>query len=386
MSRLADWLLGPAPLTAPAPAVTTAAAGAVALDRRPRTPSVGWGWGDPLTPVDFDGVTPWFDRAAAMSLPTLSHARDLLCNTVAALPLTTWSVDRTTAPDVWTRVPPPSWVDRPDPDHTRQWLLAWTTDDLIFYGWSYWLVTARLATSYPRAFRRVPPGDLQYNDGRVTVTDADGHRTEVDPADVIEFCGTNDPVLANGVRAVTIALSLDAAAQRFSATTLPSGVLEEQDGSEDMSADELAGLAADFEAARLANTTAATNKYVRYREMTADASKMQLVEARTYQALELARLLDVPPYLVGAPAGTGMTYQNALQAKSDLIDWGAGPYIATIEQTLSGPNVTPYGQAVRLDQNAWLRNPFTQAPPTAVTPEDLQPPTTVTDPTPAVVQ
>ena len=38
---------------------------------------------------------------------------------------------------------------------------------------------------------------------------------------------------------------------------------------------------------------------------------MQLVEGRTYQALELARLANVPPYLVGAPAGTGMTYQNA---------------------------------------------------------------------------
>jgi hypothetical protein len=86
---------------------------------------------------------------------------------------------------------------------------------------------------------------------------------------------------------------------------------------------------------------------------------MQLVEGRTYQALELSRLGNIPPYLVGAPAGTGMTYLNGQQARQDLIDFAAGAYIGCIEQTLSGPNVTPRGQSIRLDQNAWLRNPFT---------------------------
>jgi hypothetical protein len=54
-----------------------------------------------------------------------------------------------------------------------------------------------------------------------------------------------------------------------------------------------------------------------------------------------------------------MTYMNAAQAKQDLIDYGAAPFIGAIEQTLSGPNVTPRGQLVRLDLNAWLRNPYT---------------------------
>ena len=151
-------------------------------------------------------------------------------------------------------------------------------------------------------------------------------------------------------------MQLDAAADRFAGTEVPAGVLEEQDGSEDMSAEELGALADNFTRARLSNTTAATNKYVRYREVPYDASKMQLVEARTYQALELARLGNVPPYLVGAPSGTGMTYQNGQQARQDLIDFGAGPYIACIEQTLSGPNVTPGGQFVRLDRDVWLQN------------------------------
>jgi phage portal protein BeeE len=99
---------------------------------------------------------------------------------------------------------------------------------------------------------------------------------------------------------------------------------------------------------------------------------MQLVEGRTYQALELARLANIPPYLVGAPAGTGMTYQNAEQARSDLIDYGALPYIGCIEQTLSGPNVTPAGTSIRLETNAWLRSPFTGDPAGAPSPNDMQ--------------
>ena len=34
------------------------------------------------------------------------------------------------------------------------------------------------------------------------------------------------------------------------------------------------------------------------------------------------------------------------------------PYIGCIEQTSGRRNVTPAGQAIRLDVNAWLRNPY----------------------------
>jgi hypothetical protein len=39
------------------------------------------------------------------------------------------------------------------------------------------------------------------------------------------------------------------------------------------------------------------------------------------------------------------------------------PYLNCIEQTLSGPNVTPRGTFIRLDVDAWLRNPYVQGTP-----------------------
>ena len=94
---------------------------------------------------------------------------------------------------------------------------------------------------------------------------------------------------------------------------------------------------------------------MQWHESSIDPNKLQLTTARQYQSLELARLTNVPPYLVGAPTGTGMTYQNAVQARGDLIDFGAMPYIECIEDTLSGPNVLPQGRFVLLDVEAWTR-------------------------------
>lgn len=379
MGRFADWLFGDVVTAAPRPSVT--AAGHVALADRSSRATVPWGFGPPLAPFEFpDMAPPWWDRSAAMSLPTISRARDLICTAASALPFTLWTVDTSRVPAIQRQIPNPAWCERPDPNRTRQWMLAWTVDDLMFYGQAHWLVTARLATTFPSAFRRIPPGDLQADGDVYTVTDEAGHRTRVRQADIVEFLSPIEDLLTNGYRAISIALQLDAAADRFAGTEIPNGILEEQDGSEDMTGDELADEALKFSIARQTNTTAATNKYLRYREIPSDPSKMQLVEARQYQALELSRLGNVPPYLAGAPAGTGMTYLNGQQARQDLIDFGAAPYIGCIEQTLSGPNVTPRGQAVRLDLNAWLRNPFTTDGEDS--PNDLQ----VADPTQAPSQ
>lgn len=388
MSRFADWLLGPARLperpavvavAAPAP---VRAAGRVALAPASSSPtSIPWGFGPPLAPFTFPEAPPWFDRDSAMSLPTISRSRDLIVSAVSALPFTLWQLQEAEVPPVERRMPGASWFPRPDPDRTRQWLLAWTADDLIFHERAHWLITARYATTYPSAFRRIGPGQLEPRDnGTVTVTDDWGRRRTYPDRDIVEFCSPIEGLLTNGWRAISIALQLDSAADRFASTEVPAGVLEEQPGGEDLTPEQLTAEAERFAMARLANTTASTNKYLRYREIDVNASAMQLVEGRTYQALELSRLANVPGYLVGAPAGTGMTYLNAAQAKADLIDFGAAPIIGCIEQTLSGPNVTPRGQFVRLDQNAWLRNPFTTSADAERSPNDAE----LTDPAPTM--
>jgi phage portal protein BeeE len=146
---------------------------------------------------------------------------------------------------------------------------------------------------------------------------------------------------------------LDTSAERFAKNQTPAGVLRQVDG-EPLSAEELSELAAGFAEARNNNAIAALNQYVDWKESYMDPSKLQLTEARTYQALEMARIANIPPYLVGAPSGSGMTYQNAQQARQDLYLFGAKPFIDCIEQTLSMNNITPRGRYIYLDVDSYL--------------------------------
>lgn len=342
-----------------------------------RARPTGWGTGiQRLAPFDFTPPGGLWDRQAAMTVPTISRSRDLICGAVGALPLVLYTVDwANPGAPVELSLPPATWMARPDPTKTRNFMLAWTVDDLFFYGRGYWLVVDRYAPpqSYPRSFVWMPTVQVRVDTNGDTWWDG----VPVNPADVIEFLSPIEGLLDVGWRAVNTAVQLDQAAERFSRCEVPAGWLKQTDG-EPMTGEELSQLAADFASLRMTLSIAALNSVTDYHESSLDPSKLQLTEARQHQALELARITNIPPSLVGAPSGTGMTYNNTLQAKQDLIDFGAAPYINCVEQTLGGPNVVPAGQFVRLDLNAWLRNPYVTAPPA---PNDMQ--TAFNPPTPA---
>jgi phage portal protein BeeE len=345
------------------------AAGQVSLATDYLHPAVGrWGTGiHRLAAADFplipEGI---FDRQGAMSIPTISRARNLIISSVAALPLTLWTLNFNSAGlPIEQAAPPSGWMARPDPNRTRQHLLGWTTDDLFFHGRAYWKITKRSDSStYPTEFQRMPITEVTVRDDSVY-----WGGEKVLAKDVVEFLSPNDGLLYVGQTALSTAQNLESAANRFSLTELPAGWLEQTEG-EPLDGAELEEIATTFQAARRTRTVAALNAYMRWKESGIDPSKLQLTEARAHQALELSRLANVPSYLTGAPSGTGMTYQNTAQAKADLLDFGSVPFVGCIEQTLSGPNVTPRTQFVRLDLNAWLRNPF--VPNENASPNDAQ--------------
>jgi hypothetical protein len=345
------------------------AVGSVRLNQAPRVS--GWGVGiSRLAPAGYDLPVPPTDvwsREAAMSVPTISRARDLIASAVGALPLTYWSIDYSQPEPVEKRIPLMPWMIRPDRNKTRQYSLAWLVDDLMFNGRSYWHIVDRYTTGFPSSFEWMPSTDVSIDSitGRVT-----WNGREIDPTDVVEFLSPIEGLLYVGWRAISTAINLDQAAERFSTAEIPAGWLEQTENSEPLDSTELAELASNFQAARAQRTVAALNPFVKWRESTMDPTRLQLVEARRYQALELARLANVPSYLVSAETGSGMTYQNAVQARSDLIDFGCMAFIGCIEQTLSGDNVCPRNSFMRFDLNAWLRNPT--VPNANATPNDAQ--------------
>jgi hypothetical protein len=126
----------------------------------------------------------------------------------------------------------------------------------------------------------------------------------------------------------------------------------QQKNGETMSGDELSDLADQWAANRKVNAVGALNDYVEFVEF-ANSPGEVLDRQRQYQALELARIANIPPYLVGVATG-GMTYQNAQQARQDLYLFGAKPFLDCIQQTLSMDNVLPRNRYVCFDLDDYL--------------------------------
>lgn len=293
----------------------------------------------------------------ALTVPTISRARNLIQSMVAALELREYS--RQWTGEQWEKIgtPGPSWLDRPDPNVTRNFVLAQTTCDLFLEGRAFWYITSRYSTGFPASFMWLPAETVNTPDqpGPQYCRPSDEimvNGQKVNTRDVVQFLSPINGLLATAQRTLDIAIRLDEAARRFASSEIAAGYLQ-QTGGEPMSGEELAELAEAWAANRRENAIGALNEYVKFVEFDSNPSTLQLVEGRQHAALELSRIANIPPYLVGIATG-GMTYQNAQQARQDLYLFGAKPFIDCIEQTLSGPNVIPRGRLIELDVDSYL--------------------------------
>jgi phage portal protein BeeE len=159
-------------------------------------------------------------------------------------------------------------------------------------------------------------------------------------------------VIYQSTNAVATALKLEQSRYRNAESAMPSGVLR-QTGGEPLTAQELADLSAAFNAARLNNQTAALNEFLEYQETKALPDNMLMVESANYQALEMCRVANIPPYLAGVNVGS-YSYQNSRSAREDLYLFGARLYMECVAQTLSMNNVLPRGTYVKFDIDEYL--------------------------------
>ena len=302
-------------------------------------------------------------RAAAVSIPALSRSRDLLASVIGCMPLRMYN-------EVWNEeeeeierkyIAPRSWLRRPDPTVNYNFLMSWTFDDLYFFGRAFWYITSRTADGYPASFTRLPAGSVTTTDQAGPVWFAPSSQVyfqggEIDPYNLVQFLSPAQGLIYSAPNAIETALKLEAARNRNASSSIPAGVLK-QTGGEPLSAQELADLASAFNAARATNQTAALNEYLSYTETNSTPDKMLLIEASQYQALEMSRLANVPPYLVGVATGA-YSYQSSQQARADLYLFGVKLYADAIAGALSMDNVLPRGTYVEFDADEYLEENF----------------------------
>lgn len=290
----------------------------------------------------------------ALSVPTVSRATQMIISLVGSLPLRhytrQWSGERYEKIFLETE----SWMDLPDPTVTRNFIMSNTCMDLMMRGRAFWYVTSRSsATGRPLSFQWLPAEMVETLDqngpqyfGKSDQVNFNG--VALPTQDVVQFLAPVQGFLWTGRRVIETALKLDRSAERFASNEIVAGYLQQTDSSEPLDAESLGELAAAWSNARRVNAVGALNSAVKYEQFDTDPSKMQLVEARNFSALELSRAIGVPAYLLGIGI-SGYNYSNATQAKQDLYLLGAKLYMDAIQECLSGLDILPRNRFVEFD-------------------------------------
>lgn len=298
-----------------------------------------------------------YDIERALTVPTLSRAQNLLVSLIAGLDLKQYYLEWNDLEEEYieVHVPGEGWMSKPcgPGGPTRQFFIGSIVGDLFWHGRAFAAITSRYSNGYPATFSWLPAGSVSTLDQVGPIWFGPSYQIEfagqmLDPKNVVQFISPTAGVLFTGGRSIEIALRLDVAAQRFASNEIAAGYLQVQPGGEPMSGDDLADLASAWATARQTNSIGALNEYVQFKEFASDPSKLQLMEGRQHAALELSRVANIPPWLLGLDVG-GLTYQNAEDALRQLWLLGARPIMCTIEETLSGDNILPRGRHVRFD-------------------------------------
>ncbi|MFJ2869820.1 phage portal protein [Streptomyces sp. NPDC087298] len=292
-------------------------------------------------------------RRLAMKVPAVRRGVRTISDSIATMPLERWrGLDR---------LPASTFLDQPEAWRAYVSTVTETVEDLIFYPWAWWYVVARDWAGWPAAVVRLDPAYVSVTtvpgSGEIDHAYVTYRGRELPQDDLIRFDGPDEGVLTLGDVEIWTALRLELAAQNYADPEVPTGVLTNT-GEYRLTEAEREELMAGWTAARRRRRTAFLDANLSYQSVLSTPEQLQLVQAREESAVQIARLLNLPPHYVGAKSGDSMTYSTVASQRRDLSDISLAPYIGAIEGRLSmsDRNGSPQGQRVRFDRSGLLRS------------------------------
>jgi HK97 family phage portal protein len=291
-------------------------------------------------------------RETAMQVPAVARARNVICNTLGSIPLELYARDGR-------QMRNPSWMEQPDLNTPRSVTMAWTIDSLVFFGRAYWQITNTYADSgRPSRFAWVDPRRITWttNTSNTAIEQYYVDLNAVPMAGVgslITVQGLDDGVLARGGKTIATAHGLETAAYNVSQDPVPVGILKNTGF--DLSEDQIVSSLNAWKQARKTKSTAYLNSNFDYQAVGFSSRDSQLVEARSHMASEVARMMNVPAYVVGADQMASMTYSNAVDVRKDLVNNTLRGYIAAVEDRLNMADISTSSTIVKFDLDDYLR-------------------------------
>ena len=294
------------------------------------------------------------NRQYAMSVPAVARARNIICSTIASLPLEGYNKF------TGAHVMPQQVINQPDARIPGSAIYAWLAEDLLFHGVAYGQVIDMYAATdggRVRQFTRVAPDritqKLNANQTEIIGYQVDGSVVpNTGIGSLVVFNGLDEGLLSRAGRTIRAALELEKAAELYAKEPVPTMVLKSN--GTNLTPERISKLLESWKVSRSTRATAFLNADVELQALGFDPAKLQLNEARQYLATEIARAAGIPAYFLSAET-TSMTYSNAISERKSLVDFSLRPILTAIEQRLSMSDFVPYGTEIRFDLDDFLR-------------------------------
>ena len=280
----------------------------------------------------------YITRAEAMAVPSIARARNLICGTIGTLPLHLYR--KSTEQELEN----PRWLDQPDYRQPGAVTYTYLADSLFFFGVAYLEVTETyVIDGRPARFAFVSNDrvSVQLNENNTLVrqyTVDNKVRPMFGVGSLITFQGLDEGILNRGGRTIRAALDLEKAAAVAASTPIPSGYI--QNSGADLPEEQITGLLAQWKLARQQRSTAFLSASLKYETTSFSPKDMMYNEASQFLSTQVARLCNVPAYLLSADMNNSMTYSNVMDERKQFVDMSLRPIISAIEGRLSMDDIT----------------------------------------------
>ena len=293
-------------------------------------------------PSLYNSLTLRVSRKDAMSVPSVARARNLICGTVASIPLEYYN-KRTGEV-----IAAPRWINQLSKNQPSFVTINWIVDSLLFYGNAYLRVTERYAEDgRPSAFEWIA-------NSRVTLTtDLEGimitqyyvDANPIDMNDIVTIQGLDEGVLERAGKTIQAAIDINKAASISAATPMSSGILKNTGA--DLPPAEVSGLLAAWKRSRQNNSTAYLTSTLEFQSTQFSPKDMMYNEAIQNLSTEIARAMNVPAYYLSADQNTTMTYANVTEERKQFYALSIEPFIQAIQTRLSMDDISTSNHEVR---------------------------------------
>jgi HK97 family phage portal protein len=293
-------------------------------------------------PSLYNSLTLRVSRKDAMSVPSVARARNLICGTVASIPLEYYNKKTGEV------IAAPRWINQLSKNQPSFVTLNWMVDSLLFYGNCYLRVVERYQEDQrPSAFEWIANSRVTFTTDLegIMITQYYVDANPIDMNDIVTIQGLDEGVLERAGKTIQAAIDINKAASISAATPMSSGILKNSGA--DLPPSEVSGLLAAWKRSRQNNSTAYLTSTLDFQSTQFSPKDMMYNEAIQNLSTELARAMNVPAYYLSADQNTTMTYANVTEERKQFYALSIEPYIQAIQTRLSMDDISTAGHEVK---------------------------------------